>query len=270
MKTLMLGLLLLSHGVLASEASKADARDPATRQVLDCVAANLPQESFSQAARLTITDAEGSENQLQASFAGMRAEAGLMLNIAVSSPVDLAGTALLLKRDDKGRDSIKLYLPALRRVRTVNGAMDSQGILGSDFSYRDLMAIFGAIREGELSLLPRADDEAFHHLLIVPAADQQSPYQRITALIDKRHCVPHQLSFEMDGQGVVKTLSGQAASLHSEGGRHMLLDYTMVDRLKGSHTRLLLGAPMLDQRIARSAFHPSTFYNFKNRAERPD
>jgi hypothetical protein len=55
------------------------------------------------------------------------------------SPADLQGTAALnyRYRDPKRRDSVWVYVPALRRVRAVSPANRSDGFLGSDLSQDD-------------------------------------------------------------------------------------------------------------------------------------
>ena len=239
--------------------------------VVECMAANVPERSFRQAAVFRSQDASGASREIQANFAGMRKPQGVLLNIGVKSPVDVAGTAVLIRRDDNGKENIKLYLPALRRVRNVSGGMASQNLLGTDFSYRDIKDIFAAAQQGELSLLPGegAQDEV-HRLEVKPTPEQESPYSRVLIEVDKAHCVPLQLHFESAEQGVVKHLQADPESLHEQQGRFMLLDYTMRNLAERSTTRLKLGPPKFDDSISRSAFNPASFYNYNNRVQAPE
>lgn len=245
--------------------------DDATQAVLDCTASNVPEKSFRQAAKMTVTDAEGASREMRATFAGMRGNKGMLLNVGIDAPQDVAGTSVLLRRDDEGKENIKIYLPALRRVRNVSGGMESQGIFGTDFSYRDLKDIFGAVRQGHVKLLDVDAEyvDVLYRLEILPEA-AHSPYQRIVVDINKAHCVPQKLEFEAAGQGVVKTLVGNLESLHADAGRKMLLDYTMNDLLSGSSTHLAMGAPEIDERISRVAFNPASFYDYNNRIDKPE
>ncbi len=257
-------------GSLFFGSALAQAPDNDAQPVLDCVAKNVPEQSFRQAALLTITDASGASREIRANFAGMRSAGGILLNIGVEAPPDVAGTSVLLRRDENGRESIKLYLPALRRVRTVTGSMASQGILGTDFSYQDVKDIFGALREGQVELLPEPAEAAVHRLSIKPGAAQASAYESITTEVSKSHCVPMLLQFHTAQQGISKIMQGDPESLHQDGERFMLLRYRMQDVIRGSHTDMHLGLPVVDERISRSAFNPSSFYNFHNRVEAPD
>ncbi|MGJ8668472.1 MAG: outer membrane lipoprotein-sorting protein [Oceanococcus sp.] len=257
-------------GLLITSAH-AQPSSPNAQTVLDCARDNVPERSFRQAALLKVTDDSGASREIRANFAGVRTDRGIMLNIGVKAPSDVAGTSVLLRRDDAGKESIKLYLPALRRVRTVTGSMASQGILGTDFSYRDIKDIFGSVREGEVTLLPEPEGgEDFHRLSIVPAAEQESPYQSLLVDIDKTHCVPMQLQFETAQQGITKIMTGDPETLHTLDEQHMLLRYTMRDVVKGSQTEMDLGPPEYDEKISRTAFNPSSFYNFNNRVEAPE
>ena len=244
------------------------APEMSAQNILDCAGNNAPEESFSQAAAFEVSDDSGAVRHIRANFAGQRTDKGLLLNVGVKAPQDVAGTAVLLRRNEAGEDDLKIYLPALRRVRSVSGAMASQGLLGTDFSYRDLKDIFGSFRDGKAELL--VANEQSQQLAITPPAEQVSPYQRILASFDSKTCVPLELIFETAEQGEVKRLTGDPESLTQIGSRNMLLIYTMVDKLKGSQTKLILGAPMIDEKISRSAFNSGTFYNFHNRAEEPE
>lgn len=259
--------------LMAAFAATASAQELTTAQaVLDCAARNAPEQSFTQAAELLVRDGGQNEGrQIVARFAGQRAKNGLVLNVLVSEPVDVAGSAVLLRQADDGRDDVKLYLPALRRVRSVTGSMAGQDLLGTDFSYSDIKQVYGAFNDAEAELLEPGmwQERATYRLLMRPAPEQESPYARLLIDFDQLSCAPVVISFESAQNEALKRLEGDALSLYSLGERQLIGRYTMFDLVDNTSTVLMLGPAEFDTEISRVAFHPSTFYDYNNRAKLP-
>ncbi len=262
--------LLIPAGLLSAGLVSAAPPDSASA-VLGCAAANAPENSFQQVAELTVSMDEVVQRRILATFAGQRGKKGFLLNIGVLEPADLAGTAVLLREQGGDRDDLKLYLPALRRVRTVTGAMAGEDLLGTDFSYRDIKQVYGAYDDAGAELLEAGSwqDRPMHRIKLQPVDEDESPYSQLIIGIDQESCVTLVIEFIGPQQSPVKRLEGDPSSAMQVGERHLLARYTMKDLEKGSETQLLLGEPRFDDKIARSAFHPASFYNFHNRADRP-
>ncbi len=242
------------------------------RALLDCAARNVPARSFTQAAEFEVMQDGAAQRRIGASLAGLRDADSISLNIVVSAPSDVAGTAVLLRQNDAGREDMRMYLPALQRVRPITGGMANQGILGTDFSYRDIRDIYGALREGQARVLGagKIAGKDTQRMELIPAAEQESPYQRMVVDLDASSCVVLAVDFESPGRGVTKRLLGDVDSVTSIGERRILLRYTMDDLDKGSQTVLKLGAPEYDEDIRSLAFHPSSFYRYRNSAAAPE
>lgn len=262
--------LLIPLGVLGFGLAGA-APPESARAVLDCAAANAPEDSFQQAVEMTVSKDGTVQRTILATFAGQRGNGGFMLNIGVLEPADLSGTAVLLREQGKDRDDLKLYLPALRRVRTVTGAMAGEDLLGTDFSYRDIKQVYGAFDDAGAELLEAGvwQERPIHRVGLQPSAEEESPYSQLIIGIDQQNCVTLLIDFIGPQQTAVKRLEGDHASIMQVGERQLLGRYTMRDLDKGSQTQLKLGEPRFDDKVARSAFHPTSFYNFHNRADRP-
>ena len=84
--------------------------------------------------------------------------AGQFIAVA-TTPADLNGTAALTwrYRDPDKRDSNWVYVPALRRVRSVSPANRSDGFLGSDMSQDDGPFFDGKIEDFTWTLIGQAD-----------------------------------------------------------------------------------------------------------------
>ncbi len=245
--------------------------DPA-QALIECAARNAPTRSFLQAAEFDVIQDGAAQRRIGAELAGMRDDQGVNLNILVSAPSDVAGTALLLRQNESGRENMRMYLPALQRVRPITGGMAEQGILGTDFSYRDIRDIYGALREGQSRWLGSGKISGLdtQRLELIPAAEQESPYQRMVADFAASSCVLLAVEFESPGRGVTKRLLGDVASITQTGERTLLLRYTMHDLERDSQTLLKLGPPQYDQDIRALAFHPGSFYRYRNSAAAPE
>jgi outer membrane lipoprotein-sorting protein len=54
------------------------------------------------------------------------------------APVDVKGLDLIIERKPDGANLFKFYLPALRRLRTIEGDMRGEPFFGTDFNFEDL------------------------------------------------------------------------------------------------------------------------------------
>ena len=253
-------------------ATPLQAQTDEVQTLRECAARNVPAHSFVQAAEFEVMQDGAAQRRIGAALAGMRDADGINLNIVVSAPNDVAGTAVLLRQNDAGREDMRMYLPALQRVRPITGGMANQGILGTDFSYRDIRDIYGALREGQARVLGagKIAGKDTQRMELIPAAEQESPYQRMVVDLDASSCVVLAVDFESPGRGVTKRLLGDVDSVTSIGERRILLRYTMDDLDKGSQTVLKLGLPEYDEDIRSLAFHPSSFYRYRNSAAAPE
>ena len=263
----LLGVVALATWTQAA----ANEVDPA-QGLLECAARNAPTRSFLQAAEFDVIQDGAAQRRIGAELAGMRDDQGVNLNILVSAPSDVAGTAVLLRQNAEGQENMRMYLPALQRVRPITGGMADQGILGTDFSYRDIRDIYGALREGQSRWLGtgKIGELDTQRLELIPAAEQESPYMRMVAEFATTSCVLLAVDFESPGQGVSKRLIGDVESITQAGERTLLLRYTMHDLERGSQTLLKLGLPQYDQDIRKLAFHPGSFYRYRNSAAAPE
>lgn len=253
-------------------ATPLQAQTDEVQTLRECAARNVPAHSFVQAAEFEVMQDGAAQRRIGAALAGMRDADGINLNIVVSAPNDVAGTAVLLRQNDAGREDMRMYLPALQRVRPITGGMANQGILGTDFSYRDIRDIYGALREGQAMVLGtgKIAGKDTQRMELIPAAEQESPYQRMVVDLDASNCVVLAVDFESPGRGVTKRLLGDVDSVTNIGERRLLLRYTMDDLDKGSQTVLKLGLPEYDEDIRSLAFHPSSFYRYRNSAAAPE
>ena len=60
------------------------------------------------------------------------------MRLVFESPLDLRGTEVATSRTVDGMNHTRIYLPALRRVRDLEGDARGEAFLGTDFNYEDI------------------------------------------------------------------------------------------------------------------------------------
>ena len=249
---------------MAVPAAWAQAPGKTVEELRACAAANAPEESFSQRAEFITTDAEQAKRRLETRLYG-RSEAGtLRLTLHVEQPPDVAGTALLLRRDD-GDDDMFMYLPALRKSRRVTGAMTSSKVLGTDFSYADIQRLFGTLSTGQATALPdgKVGDLAVYRVQLEPQIVDGGDPVRVVAALEKAHCVPVQVQFFDDTGAVIRQLDADRDSIRAVGKHHLATQFVMRDLVTESMTELTLSKVEFDERIPISLFSPRGYYNLR-------
>jgi len=244
----------------------------ATAQELrECAARNTPDKSYQQAARLRVESEGRVQRELLATIAAQGGDKGLKVNFGVNAPTDLAGTTILIRAaSGKDTEDMKIYLPGLQRVRNVVGSMTESNLLGTDFSYADLRRLYGTFESNDSERLPERDKDGALAFSVSSAANEETDFSRVVALLDGESCVLLEALFESEDGSIRKRLTGDPASVMKVGERQLLSKYRMESPDTGTATSVSLGAPEFDERISKSAFHPSQFYRFRNRADMPE
>lgn len=229
--------------------------------VRDCAAANAPEQSFSQRATFVTTDRVGASRTLTSTVYGKSEDGKLRLTLHVSQPPDVAGTAILLRREDDD-DSMFIYLPALKKSRRITGGMTSTKLLGTDFSYNDIQQLFGALSNGQAELLApgTVGDRAVHRVELRPQVLEGGDFVQVIASVDEQTCVPLQVDFVDADDVVVKRLRTDVDSIQTVAGRKLATHFVMEDRVAESSTELTLSRVEFDERIPLSLFHPRGYY----------
>ena len=238
----------------------AVAVDPAV--VLECARANVPEKTFQQDATFTTSTADGLERKLDVRILGERGEDGLRLNLRVTAPPATAGTTILI-REREGQDDMRIFLPATGRAQAVTGSMAASKLLGTDFSYQDLKQMFGAMLDGSSSYLGEGEvaTRAVQRLQLIPAAEEATPYATVEISFDKQSCVPLLADFRDTEAQSMRQLIADADSLTEQDNRHYATRYKLVDQGSSTQTTVDFTKVVYDDKLPRSAFHPSSFKN---------
>ncbi|HXG28803.1 MAG TPA: outer membrane lipoprotein-sorting protein [Nevskiales bacterium] len=246
-------LLLLAPSVLALE--KAE-------DIRACVRQNYPARSSTQAFVLASIGRDGTERSLQATAYWKRGSDGrAKVMLQVDKPDDLRGSSYLLL-EKPTRDDLFMYLPAVNRVKRIQGSQMSDSLWGTDFSYEDVKQLQGIFDAGTLTREADADvaGKKLYVLAFTPAKVEESAYKRIVSRIDPATCVALQTDFFQTGDTPRKRLTIDPKEVRPLGTRWMPHLYEMQDLHNQTRTVLRIDKVSADVELPERLFNPQTFY----------
>jgi len=127
------------------------------------------------------------------------------LRLTFDDPADLRGTDVTVTRTSDGAGETRIYLPALRRVRSIDAQTRGESFLGTDFNYEDL----GLQRfDDQQHRLVASQNASCYRIESTPNASWW--YGRVVRCIDKKTYLPTRTEY-YDRSGVlwkVRTLGG--------------------------------------------------------------
>ena len=254
--------LLITAASLPGMSQAASSKLFDAQDVLNCMALNAPDRNFSQLADIQVRDTSGKQRSMQARILGLQKTGNLLLNIRLTSPGNVAGTAVLVRERMKQVDDIRLYLPALGRTRYISDAMSSTKLFDTDFSYADFKQLYGSFSQGraEYVNIQKWQGRNVHALRILPNETNNQPYASLLARIDTDSCVIMGIDFLDSENEPQRQLRADPKSLTAIGDRHLAKSYTMSDLLKGSSTTILIKQVDIDTKVPLEAFEPDTFF----------
>lgn len=251
--------VLVSFLVLALGApAAAQAADAA--EVLDCVAANLPDRTSVQMVEFQSSDRGGGGRTILSKVSWKRFEDGLSkVVLQVHGPPDLRGAGLLLI-EKKERADLFMYLPDLQKVRRVNSQMLSGSLFGSDFTYEDFTQLQGMSLGGHTERLEDASLEGVPVYVLVqhPGAEDGSAYERVVSYVERESCVPLKMEMWEKGDRLRKVLTAERDSVFDVDGVRIPRKLLMRDMRDESSTRLVITDIEIGTKIPRKLFTTSS------------
>ena len=159
------------------------------RTVMDRVIANRPEEGY-RAEALLVESSRGRQlRRLRAELLMRRQEAGARFFYRITSPADLAGTALLVVEDPPFPTRYIVRDPD-GTTSAVRGADLDRPFAGTQFSVQDLG--FDFVRWPEQTVLYLDRSKGFQCYVVEsrPAASASNPYARVLTWVKHQHFVP--------------------------------------------------------------------------------
>lgn len=171
----ILALQLLHATAMADDKGEAVARD--------FFALKDPKTSYSKAT-MVLVDKNGRKRTRTLEMYGKQDTQGTWSFIEFLSPADIKGTRFLTVPHVDGDDEQRLYLPALRKTRTIAASSKDGKFVGSDFFYYDMEDrafedyTYTYLREEKLK-----DRDC--HVVKMETKDPDAPYAHAEAWVDK-------------------------------------------------------------------------------------
>ncbi|HZP43194.1 MAG TPA: outer membrane lipoprotein-sorting protein [Candidatus Binatia bacterium] len=134
LRPLALGLALALASTAVARAAAPDAATVATRMQ----AALEPARSSARDLDIVVSAEQGESTHWRAGQARKIAGGARRVLTVLLAPAGVRGLAFLVEEQPEQTDVARLYLPGVRRVRTIVPALRSEPFLGSDFTYADL------------------------------------------------------------------------------------------------------------------------------------
>ncbi len=260
---LMVGALsmVIGSAAWAANPAKMDVKD-----IRQCMKGNFVDRGTLRDFRIQATDEEGNTDLIKAKLYWYPMSGGKSrINVRVSSPKELAGSAFLLRSNDDGED-VHVYLPALKAVRRISGQDRSQTLWGTDFSVDDVKQLQGLLVEGETKRLSDEDVEGRKSFVLttVPAKGT-SRFEKITSYVDQTSCLLLKSVFYESADKPGKILTADTSTLLQVDVRDqkvwLLFGYMMRNLVTGTSSALSMGGvDFLYEELPKRAFEPEDFY----------
>jgi len=253
-------MLLLALASAAAMAPGLAQAGPAEDKLIACMRDNIPKTLRIQEFDLTATDRAGAARLLRGRLFAKREEGKLKAMLRLTSPADVDGSSYLMLEGEK-LDQMYVFLPALNKVRRINGGSGDGPLFGTDLSYADIKQISNAFSGSSPTLegSEKIDGRTVQRISVTPHAESGSRYRRIRAWVDETSCVALKAEF-MEGETVRKRLASPAASLTKSGAYWYAAEATMSDLKEGSRTRLKVTGVKSGEDVANRYFDSRNFY----------
>lgn len=166
------------------------------------------------------------------------------------SPARDRGTKML-----KVGKVLKIYFPSAERVMRLSGHMLKQSMMGSDFSYEDMMETAEELKEEyKVKLL---GEEVFNdvpcYVLELESRDESRTYFFRKIWVDKEKYIGHKVEFSAKSGKLLKVMT--VGDIHSFKDRHYPTRVTMEDKLrKNSKTEMVIENIQFDAPIPEGTF----------------
>ncbi len=234
-----------------------------TEEIRDCARANSPEKTSMQFIELESHDRAGRKKKMDAQLRWKKHDDGhVRLMIRVMGPQDLKGSSyLVIENQNKPRDTVYVYLPALARARRIVGG-GSKKIWGTDFSYEDLRLLQMKDTASDDQRLDDAEvaGRPTYVLSQVPHADQESAYERIVSFVDKKTCVAIKTEYYESGDRLRKRLLVDPETVAQVNGLWTAHDLEMKDIREETMSWLRVEKITYDEDMSSRYFNTVQFW----------
>ncbi len=172
------------------------------------------------------------------------------------APADVKGTAFLALKQPDGSDAMKLYLPALKKVRRIAGSQKKGAFMGSDFTYDDI-ANLGSLDVNDYThtlLREEAGEEGTVYVVeSTPKPGVDSSYEKLIVWVPEATYVPVRIEFYKKGK-LYKVLTTDRIQPFADG-KYLIPTRLVMENVQSKHkTVLTLSGLEVDTEIPEAVF----------------
>ena len=260
-RNILLGIkrvVALSLVMLWSASGQAIELPPDTPAAIkECVDKMAPQNSVTQYVSLVSYDDSGVIDESAGNIFWLRASDGLSKAIIrLSAPASRAGLAVLMHEQENKKPKLYLYVPDLKRTRTVTGKQVATSMMGTDFGYEEFSYLQNLATNNSTT---RVDDQQLDgnasYVFHTQPGDPEAIYTLIETLLDQSLCIPVATRF-YKGKELAKELLIDRGSIQTIKDRPVPHKVVMHDRQKNTRTELTAKDVEIDPELDESMFHP--------------
>jgi len=164
-------------------------------------------------------------------------------------PPDSRGISLYKIESDKGRDLMKMWLPAFKRIRKISSSRKSDNFMGSDLSFEDLYS-----RElGDYSYTIEFIEESNQYIMTsIPNKNIKSSYSKHVSWIDKENLLIRREESYNKSESLFKTKEFKYINID---GFDLVKEITVTDIKKNHKTHLKFEEMVLNSGLEDGDFH---------------
>ncbi len=231
--------------------------------ITTCMKANIPEALQVREFELSSTDKAGGTRTLVGKLHARRENGRINAMMRILAPSDMRDAAYLVKEssDPTKEEEMWVYIPALQKVRRVNGGMKDSSLFGTDLSYSDVKQITYALSGGTLKL-ERVENLEARPAWVISMASEPSAgvrFDKVNAWIDQKSCMV--LKAEFQQAGVVRKRFSSSAKFLAQSGPYWYITQARIEDLQEkTHTNMKITGLMGDKDLADRLFNPRAFY----------
>lgn len=247
MKKLPASILLVS--ALCLTQTWAFAAGLTGEEIMKKVDANYQYQSNTSKVMMTIAKSDSQKRQREFDLFKKKENAQKSKTlIKFTAPANIAGSGLLIYKEQNLSDRQWLYLSADKIVKDIVGSEKQKSFMGSDFTHEDIAG--HSIDAFKYQLIKEAvvSDKPCYVVESLPKNQLETAYSKLVNYVSKDTFYPVQVDF-YDGKGaLVKTLLNQ--DIVKEGAYYYAKQMTMKNLEQNTYTLLSIAKISLDQPLS--------------------
>lgn len=262
MKYFFSGFILLGFLTTANQTLAADPSNMSIDDISACMRTNVFNRGSLRDFQITAVDREGKSKSLKMKvfWKPGKTTNNTRITLQVIEPDSLKGTAYLLEDTAEG-EQLHLYLPAIRRVKSITGSEMTQKLWGSDFTSADIKQVQGLLLEGDIKRLGDTEiDGRPAYLLETKTNKKQTGYRMVRSYVDQQSCLLLKTELFSEGFSPHKVLQADISTMLEIDPWWLILGYRMTDNRAGTYTDLALSDIFIQERLPESLFTQEGFY----------